>query len=633
MRKSVAHPVHAGVTFLPDSRRTEVTIGERLLLGAWKAGVGIKSVCGGRGKCGSCLVSVESAAEGALSATTDEETALLPRVEDGHTYRLACMAEVHGEVCVSVPPESQALKSPPRKPYTVTRVALAPAVTRVALEVEGAYAEPLRPLAARITAALERAGSRNAELPLAALAGFSRETDFDSSARICATLAGKRVIQLSVGQPQPIYGLAIDIGTTSVVVFLCDLTRGEIVGVRTSGNPQAAFGEDVISRMSHIQDDVANLGTLQKLIVDDINRMVIDAAREAGVALKNIADAVVVGNPTMQHILLGINPTPLGRGPYLPVLSEGVEVEAASLGLNIVPGAPVFVLPMPAGYIGGDTLSALLTRGPEFYRGNNLLVDIGTNGEVVLAKDGVLTATSCATGPVYEGAHIACGVRAGPGAIERVWVEPGGAIRWAAIPEKSERDRRPFGLCGSGVISAVTALVGAGLLGSDGAFAQLSSHPRLRKGAGTGQMEALLVPGIGSRTGRDIVFTQQDVRSVQLGKAALRAGIEMLLRDQEVKVLDHIYLAGTFGNHLEPRDIVAIGLVPAVPVERIESIGNAAGDGARMALFNRRDRRRARRLAEAMRVIELSNRADFQDMFVACTELSAEPAPQLEQVG
>jgi len=287
-----------------------------------------------------------------------------------------------------------------------------------------------------------------------------------------------------------------------------------------------------------------------------------------------------------------------------------------------MPRAPVFVLPMPAGYIGGDTLSAVLTRGPEFYRGNNLLVDIGTNGEVVLAREGILTATSCATGPVYEGAHIACGVRAAPGAIERIWVGEGRAIRWAAIPGEGERDKRPVGLCGSGVISAVTALVGAGLVGSDGAFAAVGSHPRLRASEKTRQLEAVLVPGMGSRTGRDIVFTQQDVRAVQLGKAALRAGIEILLREEGVKQLDRIYLAGTFGNHLEPRDIVAIGLVPPLPVERIESIGNAAGDGARMALFNRRERRRAHKLAQSMRVVELSNRADFQDMFVASTELS-----------
>ncbi|TSA11920.1 MAG: DUF4445 domain-containing protein [Betaproteobacteria bacterium] len=619
----------AGITFLPDSRRTEVALGDHLLLGAWKTGVGIKAVCGGRGKCGTCLVSVESAAEGALSPVTAEEADLLPRAGCGQIYRLACMAEVHGEVCVSVPPESQALKNSPRKPYTVTRVALAPAVAHLAIDVEPSSAGPPRALAARIVAALARADRRVASLPLATLAEFSRQPDFDSSARVTATLAHKRVIRLRAGEARGLYGLAIDIGTTSMVLFLCDLAKGEIVAVRTAGNPQAAYGEDVIGRMTCIQADIAMLATLQKRVIDELNRMIAEAAAEAGVSQEDIADAVVVGNPTMQHILLGINPEPLGRGPYLPVLAEGVEVEAASLGLDIIPGAPVFVLPMPAGYIGGDTLGAVLTRGPEFYRGNNLLVDIGTNGEIVLAKNGVLTAASCATGPVYEGAHIACGVRAAPGAIERVWVEPGGAIRWAAIPGEGERDRRPVGLCGSGVISAVTALVGAGLVGTDGAFASPDSHPRLRRSERTGQMEALLVPGIGSRTGRDLVFTQQDVRSVQLGKASLRAGIEILLREQGVSELDHIYLAGTFGNHLEPRDIVAIGMVPPVPVERIESIGNAAGDGARMALFNRRDRRRARRLAGEMRVVELANCAEFQDLFVACTELSAASAPQL----
>ena len=199
-----------------------------------------------------------------------------------------------------------------------------------------------------------------------------------------------------------------------------------------------------------------------------------------------------------------------------------------------------------------------LTRGPGFYRGNNLLVDIGTNGEVVLACDGVLTAASCATGPVYEGAHIACGVRAAPGAIERVWIDEDGNLRWAAIAADAGRGERPTGLCGSGVISAVSALLGAGLIGADGGFAPAGSHPCLRVSAATGQREALLVPGAASRSGRDIVFTQQDVRAVQLGKAALRAGLEILLRDRGVTRPGRIYLAGTFGNHLEPRHIRAI---------------------------------------------------------------------------
>ena len=611
------------VTFLPDSRRVLLAPGERLLPGAWRAGVGIKSACGGRGKCGSCLVSVAAAAAGALSAPSAQEIALLPSAEEGSNYRLACMAQVHGEVCVAIPPESQASRSPPRKPYTVTRVALLPAVRRVALELAGPQRLPLRPLAQRLGDALARAGCGALDLPLAALAEYSRQPDFDASAELSATLAARRVLHIGPGRARPLHGIAVDIGTTSIVVFLCNLERGDIVAVRTAGNPQAAYGEDVISRMTQVQADVAMLDTLQRLLVDEINGMVADAAQACGISLSDIADAVVVGNPTMQHIFLGINPTPLGRGPYLPVLSTGVEVEAASLRLAILSRAPVLVLPMPAGYIGGDTLAALLTRGPGFYRGNNLLVDIGTNGEVVLACDGVLTATSCATGPVYEGAHIACGVRAAPGAIERVWIDEDGNLRWAAIAADAGRGERPTGLCGSGVISAVSALLGAGLIGADGGFAPAGSHPCLRVSAATGQREALLVPGAASRSGRDIVFTQQDVRAVQLGKAALRAGIEILLRDRGVTRLDRIYLAGTFGNHLEPRDIVAIGLVPPLAVERIESIGNAAGDGARMALFNRRERRRVARLAQAMRVVELSNRADFQDLFVACTELSS----------
>ncbi|MCC7114866.1 MAG: DUF4445 domain-containing protein [Burkholderiales bacterium] len=240
----------------------------------------------------------------------------------------------------------------------------------------------------------------------------------------------------------------------------------------------------------------------------------------------------------------------------------------------------------------------------------------------MLSRDGVLSATSCATGPVYEGAHIRCGVRASPGAIEKVWVEQGGKIRYAAIPAAEGADKRPIGLCGSGVISGVAAGVGAGLIGSDGALAPREKHPALRE-RGNGRVEELVLVGSAySRTGRDIVLTQQDVRAVQLGKSALRAGIEILLAQSGVARLDRIYLAGTFGNHLEPEDILDIGLVPPVPVETIRSIGNAAGDGARMALFNRHHRKRAMTLARKLEVLELSGREDFQDLFVLHTELA-----------
>lgn len=618
------------VTFHPDSRMVEVRPGERLLSAAWKAGVAIKSICGGHGKCGSCLVEIDALATSAdaLTPLTTEEGALLPPEGARQGMRLACLCEVCTDVTLSVPPESQAVRSAPRKPYTVTDVPPRPIVTRVRAAIADAYSDPPRSLAERLRSGVAAAAKRKSvELPVQVLAEFSTRAGFDAAREVTATLYGeRRVLDLRLGCTAAPHGVAIDIGTTSIVVFLCDLAGGRIVGMRTAGNPQAIYGEDVISRMTHIQQDVTVLAEMRRLLVAELNGLIEEVAAEGGVAPEDIVDAVAVGNPTMQHILLGINPEPLGRGPYLPVWCEGVELEAAELGLRVLPRARVFVFPSVAGYIGGDTVAALLTRGPEFYHGTHLLVDVGTNGEVVLAHDGELVATSCATGPVYEGAHIRCGVRAVPGAIERVWLEPGGKIRCGAIREGDGKgDPRPVGLCGSGVISSVAALVNGGLIGEDGALAAPERHPGLRGSAHGRAAEVVLVRGAFSRTGRDIVLTQQDVRSVQLGKSALRAGIEILLAERGITELDRIYLAGTFGNHLEPDDILTIGLVPPVPVERIRSIGNAAGDGARMALFNRNHRRRAGLLARRLQVLELSLRTDFQDMFVRHTALAPSP--------
>lgn len=618
------------ITFLPDLRTVDVRHGEQLLTAAWKAGVGIKSICGGRGKCGSCLVEIDPSSGGAaaLDPPGAAERDLLPTDAPGQTYRLACLCEVRGDLTVSVPAESQAIRNAPRKPYTVTRVAARPVTSRVVLEIDTSTALSARPLAKRIREAVTRAsGRRRVDLPLSAVADFSLHAGFDAAREVTATLYCERtVIHLRPGRHERQCGIAVDVGTTSVVVFLCDLNSGEILAMRTAANPQAMYGEDVISRMTHIQKDPATLPAMQRLLIEELNGLVADACAASGLEPDDVVDAVIVGNPTMQHILLGINPEPLGRGPYQPVWSEGAELEAASLGLAIARRARVFVFPMVNGFIGGDTLAALLTRGPDFYRGTQLLVDIGTNGEVVLAHNGRLSATSCATGPVYEGAHIRCGMRAAPGAIERVWVNGDGAIQCATIGGASAGARsRPVGLCGSGVISSVSALVDAGIIGVDGALAQPGRHPALRSGANGRSDEVLLVPAPRSHTSRDIVLTQQDVRNVQLGKSALRAGIEILMAASGARDIDRIHLAGTFGNHLEPEDILNIGLVPPVPVERVRSIGNAAGDGARMALFNRHHRRRAVTLARRLNVLELSGRADFHELFIVHTELA--PAP------
>lgn len=619
------------VTFLPGARTVDVERDERLLVAAWRAGNAIKSVCGGRGKCGTCLVRIEAGHDArALTPPHAQEQALLPRDEGAQHYRLACMARVEGDVQVSIPPESEAVHTPPRKPYTVSRIASAPRVSEVVVEVAGAYDAPRRPLAARIEAALRTASRRRAPTVSApVLAAYSRNKGYDGARRVSATLLdGKEVIRLRAGAHQGLYGLAVDLGTTSIVVFVCDLAAGNILGVRAATNPQVMYGEDVISRMTHVQRDGALLRQLQTMLVDEVSRLAAELVAEHGLSAEDIVDVVAVGNPTMQHILLGINPEPLGRGPYLPVLGSGADVKARDIGLRVLEQANVFVLPMVAGYIGGDTLAAVLTRDRDFFRGHHLLIDVGTNGEVVLSSDGALTATSCATGPVYEGAHIRCGVRAVPGAIERVRVTPAGVIEVDVIADPGRRARpRPVGLCGSGVISAVAACVEAGIIRADGRIAP-GSHPQVRVAESGHGAEILLIPGVRSATGRDIALTQMDIRNVQLGKAALRAGIEILLRESGVQRLDSILLAGTFGNHLQPRDILRIGMLPEIALECVRSIGNAAGDGARMALFNRHHRRRALSLARGMRVLELTERADFQDLFLTCTALAGGALPR-----
>lgn len=609
------------VTVLPGSNTFEIRSGEQLLTAAWRAGVGIKSVCGGRGKCGSCRIEVNAAAT-ALNPINDVEREWLSGDAEGHRHRLACQCEVSGDISISVPPESQVIKSAPRKPFTLTDTRAEPVVERVAITVDDAYVAPLRSLTVRLAQATALALSkRSVTLPVQVVADYSMKPGFESARTATATVYKRRqVLQLLPERRERLCGIAVDIGTTSIVVFVCDLANGEMLAAATATNPQAIFGEDVISRKTHIQRDIGTLAEMRQLLVRELNRLVTEAAAECGVVTDDIVDAVVVGNPTMQHILLGINPVSMSLGPYVPVWSEGCEPEAASLGLEIAPRARVFVFPMVAAYIGGDTLAAVLTRGPEFYRGTHLLIDIGTNGEIVLAHEGRLFATSCATGPVYEGAHISCGMRAMPGAIERVWIDSANRIRSAVIGSL-DSSPRPLGLCGSGVISSIAALTAGGLIAADGAIVE--SRPGI--GVIDGMRHVLLVPDRLSQTGRNIVLTQQDVRAVQLGKSALRTGIEILLKECGVRHIDRIYLAGTFGNHLQPADILAIGLVPEMPAGLIRSIGNAAGDGARMALLNRRDRQRAITLARRITVFELSGRPDFNDLFINNTHLGASP--------
>ncbi len=611
------------VTFLPSNRSTEAAPGERLIDVSERVGLAVDSECGGRGKCGKCLVAFEKrkVLPGMLSDPGVAEKKLLPGDRDGLFFRLACMTRIYRDVAVTVSPENQAADTVLRKPFSRFAIPIHPAVEKLTITLDADPEEESdRSLSSRIRdAVVRKTGRAQVTGPgIAAMAAFAANPEFDRVREITATLYKDReIIQVQAGRSPGLYGVALDVGTTSVAVFLCDLAKDKIVGTASVLNPQVTYGSDVISRIARVRKDLSNLKIMQATLIRVVNRLIRQTADALNIAEEDILDVVAVGNPTMQHLFLGLNPVTLGVAPYAPLHGDEDEASTRSLGLYAAEAARIHLLPLPSGFIGSDTLAAMITLAAEDLNGTCLMVDVGTNGELVLARDGVLTATSCATGPVFEGAQIRCGMRAVAGAIEKVWVDPeNGIIRYQLIRSGNDDECKPAGLCGSGVISAVSALVSAGIIEKSGAFNVACGRSGLRIDPQTGMYEMIIVPAAVSATGNDIVLTQTDIRSVQLGKAALRAGIEILMKDSHAVRLDRILLAGTFGSYLDPMELLTIGMLPSIDIEKIRSVGNAAGDGARLALFSLDKRREAKVLSERIRVVELATRGDFQDVFV-----------------
>jgi uncharacterized 2Fe-2S/4Fe-4S cluster protein (DUF4445 family) len=611
------------ITFLPENLTVSASRGESIIDIARRAGVGLKADCGGKGKCGTCkvLFEVSTVPEGALSEVSPDEKKLLPESRDGETYRLACLSRVYENLTITIPKESQVSRISPRKPVTIYKIPIHPAIERVPFRLdEKEERAPTRSLRHRIQNTLHKVRPEKIRTPgLDVLAEFSRNMALKRVKEMTATIfKGHEIIQLRFGTEEALYGMAVDLGTTSLGAFLCDLANDRIMATASLLNPQVTYGEDVISRIAHVQKRPADLINLQEVLIEGVNHLIQKTCKKAGISKDDVLDMVAVGNPTMQHLFLGLNPISLGEAPYLPLCFEGGEVRAHDLRVDIFPLAKIHLLPMLSGFIGGDTLAAMLTRESHAFTGCSLMVDVGTNGELVLAVKGNLTATSCATGPVFEGAQITCGMRATPGAIDKIWVDENTAeIRYHVIggPD-GDASARAAGICGSGVISAVSALTQTDIIKEDGAFDVDRGHPSLRAGKRSGRPEIVIAPAVDSRDGMDIVFTQEDIRAVQLGKAALRAGVEILMKDAGVDALDRVFLAGTFGSYLDPREVLNIGMLPPVELDQVESIGNAAGDGARLALFSVDKRRQALDLAQQIKVVELSMRPDFQEVFI-----------------
>ncbi len=647
------------IILMPSGRRGRVAHGKTLLEAAKDLGVEIESVCGGRQKCSKCLVKIEGgefskhgivSSANHISPPSKEEIAYLEK-EGIHDRRMSCASQIIGDVLVTVPEESRAQKQIIRKTATQRAIEIKPAIRQVYVEVEQAQLGFHRGDWGRLQDALdEQWGHKDLSIDIHALRRLQpalRQGDW----KVTVTLWNDaEVIDVQSGYQEGIYGLAVDVGSTTVASYLCDLRTGELLATESVMNPQVSYGEDLMSRISYTTERPDGLEKMNTAIIDAVNQLANRAARAAKVARNEIYEIVMVGNTTMVHTLLNISPKEIGEAPFALADRDAIDVKARDLGLKINSAANAHILPAEAGHVGADNVAVLLAEQPHQQDGIILTVDVGTNAEIVLSSPEWMYSASSPTGPAFEGGQISSGMRAAPGAIERVRIDREtkqprfqviGDERWSdawvlgdSAPVAQQPKQLAAGICGSGIIEVVAELYLVGLLTSGGRFnpevdcASMQWDQEKRKGA------FILATADQSSTGKSILVTQNDVRNIQLAKAALYAGAKILMMRSEIQSVDKIILAGAFGSYIDPKHAMVLGLIPDCNLEEVYAVGNAAGDGARIALLNKEKRAEAGQISRNVRYIETAVDADFQEEFVKAMNLphKSDPYPHLEGI-
>jgi uncharacterized 2Fe-2S/4Fe-4S cluster protein (DUF4445 family) len=546
-------------------------------------------------------------------------------------------------VLISVPEESQARKQIIAKAATERAIEVDPPVRQVYVEVPRAQLGDNRGDWERLQAALAEQWDLKDLSPdptlLTALQPALRQGD----QAVTATLwQDREVLRVDPGYREGVYGLAVDIGSTTVAAHLCDLRTGELLATQAAMNPQVRYGEDLMSRVSYAAEESGGLARLHRAILRALNDLAERAARTAGIDLEDIMDAVLVGNTVMHHLLLGINPVELGGAPFALAVDSPLDVKARELGLKLHPAARAHILPLIAGHVGADNSAVLLAEAPHARDEISLVIDVGTNAEIQLGDREAVMVASSPTGPAFEGAQVSHGQRAAPGAIERVRIDPEtlaprvkliGEEAWmqAGQTDPSADHARATGLCGSGIIEAVAEMYLAGIINHEGHFlpeaADRSTRVQFQRRAGAYR----LVDAEHTAAGSPIWITQEDIRAIQLAKAALYAGAKLLMARRGVRKVDRITLAGAFGSYISPRHAMILGMIPDCDLSRVVAVGNAAGDGARIALLNREQRREAARLARWVQYVETPLAKSFQAEFVDAMALphARDPFPHL----
>jgi uncharacterized 2Fe-2S/4Fe-4S cluster protein (DUF4445 family) len=585
----------------PVGRRTTITTEQTLLDAAQAAGVELVAVCGGTGTCATCRVRVMT---GELTPVTANEEFELDAAELAAGYRLACQVKPLSDVRVDIPPESLTTPQRTQVEGREVEIELDPVVLPIEVQLPAPDLFDLRSDVTRLKAAL---GDQAISIGYAALTDLSdRLRRYHWSARVARRNASVIAV---LPRESRLIGLAVDVGTTKLAAYLVDLEQGHTVAKLGAMNPQIAYGEDVISRIAYCNRHVDGRATLQRKLIETLNLLIGEMCREANITRDQIVEAVIVGNTAMHHLFAGLPVQQLGMSPYVAAISDALEVRARDLGLEIAPEAPIYLPPNIAGFVGADHVAMLLATDTWHTAKTVVALDIGTNTEITVAHRGQLICCSCASGPAFEGAHITAGMRAAPGAIERVQISDG-EVHLHTIGQQP-----PVGICGSGILDAIAEMLQVGLLNSRGLLNK--EHPRVR--VHDRKTEFVLAPAMFSGHGRDVMITRGDVNEIQLAKSAIRVGIDVLLAECGVTAadIDEFIVAGAFGTYLDLNSAVRIGMFPDLPRERFQQVGNAAGTGARQMLVSAQRRRLAQDLAQRDRYIELTTYPDFTSRFVA----------------
>ena len=637
------------VVFTPSGIDVSVPVGTSVLDAARAGGVDLDSVCGGRGLCGRCQVvpALGRHAKWAITATAEALTAPggVERDYRGRRplatgHRLGCQAFVVADMVVDVPAASAVRRPVVRKAIDLGDVVLDPVVTLHYLELPPTVLGDEVSDAERVTTALARDwGLGDVAVPLAVLADLHAAIAAGNGSVTAVVHSGRRLLTVRPGYSDGAWGVAIDVGSTTLAGYLLDLATGEVVGTAGRMNPQIRFGEDLMSRVSYVMMNPGGAVALTEAVRGALDELVGELTEGGSVPREHVHDIVVVGNPIMHHLVLGLDPTPLGTAPFTLAVRRAVHAAAADIGLGL-PHASLYVAPCIAGHVGADSAAATLAEGPHRAELPMLLVDVGTNAEIVLGDGQRVFAASSPTGPAFEGAQISCGQRAAAGAIERVRIDPAsleprfkviGCEVWSDEPGFADAlgSLQVSGLCGSGIIDAIAEMFLAGIIDRHGVVQGefVERSPRIVPDGRTFAYELQSEPV-------RLRITQNDVRAIQLAKAALRAGIDLLTEHAGVAEVHDIRLAGAFGAHIDPVRALVLGLVPDTPVGGVRSVGNASGTGAARMLLSEAQRDEIEQLSERIIKIETATETRFLELFVAAMAFPHEtvPTPHLAQI-